>query len=254
MPINFPERWLLAVSALVASMLVSLIPLPGVKVVAGLALALYLPGRAIVSRFVEVPLRWEEQQTLSIALSICLTILGGFLLHAFGSMNTGSWSISLAGITLLICLGPGKSRAACPAFSDGPSTAFSSRRLTGFIVAAGIVGAAFMIAGRGEAELGQPTYTELSMAPSLIHPSSEIVLEVRNREAQAQNYLLEIYSPSGPIAKWGSIYLEPNEAWSKVLSLGLGGIGSERIDARLYKNNNREVIYRHVWLSQRVSE
>jgi hypothetical protein len=254
MPIKFPERWLLATSALVASMLVLLIPLPGVKVVAGLALTLYLPGRAIVSRFVELPLRWEEKQTLSIALSICLTILGGFLLHASGSMGTNAWAVSLAGITMLICLGSGKARAARAAASDGPPTALSLRGLTGLIVAAGIVGAAFMIAERGEAELGQPTYTELSMAPSLIHPSSEIVLEVRNREAQAQDYLLEVYSPRGPIAKWNSIYLEPNESWSKVLSLGLGGVGSERIDARLYKNSNREVIYRRVWLSQRVSE
>jgi len=81
------------------------IPLAGLSLIFAAPLALVLPGYAIVAAaFARRPLDWPQTLLLSVALSLCVLVLGGLLLnYAPGGIRALSWAILLVLVTLGAC-------------------------------------------------------------------------------------------------------------------------------------------------------
>ncbi|HEY1488087.1 MAG TPA: hypothetical protein VGF84_18415 [Micromonosporaceae bacterium] len=220
-------------TAAVATALV-LLRVPVLDVVAGLALALVLPGYALVG-VVSRGRRWSpvERIVLVPALSLAVLVLGGIVLYvARTPLATPAWALLSGGVAIV----------ATP--FAGPRTAprFPARLAVPVVVAALILGAAGWVSLRSAAEQRDAVaVTSLSMLPA----GDDVRIDVATEHAPPASYRLVVAGPGG----FRSTLAPPvgsNGQWARDLAVPSGG----RVTADLYRGDST-IPLRSVFLDQR---
>lgn len=246
------ERRYLAMAAGVALLVVVLLPVQPLHAVAGLALALYLPGRALLTGVSTVPIRRSEEVALASGLSLCVTVLSGFALHYLDRMTSAGWATMLAAFTIGMCLVGHLARIE-PAVGRREIAFWRllRRRDRAALVTAGFFCLlSFTIASAGLQRYPFFTYTELWLASDPKGRNAAINLGVRNREGAGQSFVIELHTDSQMLARWAGVHLDPDETWTKAVPWSMATPTAGRLEARLYKAEAPAMLYRRVWLSR----
>jgi hypothetical protein len=95
-------------------------------------------------------------------------------------------------------------------------------------------------------------YTEFWMVPDAA--GGAVTLTVKNEEAAASTYDVEV-SIDGNIAQvWRDIPLAVGETWQTQFTLPAEFAGSKGVQAWLFKDNDYSLVYRRVWLPAPAGE
>jgi uncharacterized membrane protein len=241
------ESSLIAFLSVSAAMGVVLSSDPVLQTLCGLPLVLLLPGYAILR--VALP---EARSTLAgavfaIGLSIVITVFAGLALHSLRAMNSVGWAFALCMITVV---------ASCVArFRSPPMVADEARywprlrrgQAMMLICAAVVAAGAVVLAQQGALARREFAYTEFWMVPTP-QVQGSVTIGFKNAEEQSSSYDVEVMLDEKVVAVWNSILLQTGQSWTTELAMPLGHSGAKNAKAWLFKNGDRGVIYRRVWL------
>jgi hypothetical protein len=224
---------------------VTLSPVPTpLRLPFALALVLWLPGSALVGLAAR-GLRGIEAWVLSVGLSLALAVICGLALNAIGALDQRGWALSLAGIS-----------AGAAALARPPAATAGTARAGGlrwrsldaamFGLAALLAVAAAAEARRAATAPGQFTYTEFWLVPEAAGEGSAMTIGIRNVERVAATYEVDILEDGRLVGRWPPLDLAPGATFTA--SLGRSrATPRRRVEARLYRDGNRETIYRRAW-------
>ncbi|HEY2796069.1 MAG TPA: hypothetical protein VGJ28_27135, partial [Micromonosporaceae bacterium] len=163
-----------------------LLGVPGLEIVAGLALALVLPGRALVD-MLDRGRRWSrvERIVLVPALSLATVVLGGILLNAARiPLQAPAWALLCGGAAVI----------ATPFGTVRPRPRIQARLAVPVVAASLILVAAGWLSLHSAAEQRDAVaVTSLSMRPV----GADVRLDVQTQHASAAAYRLVVTGPDG---------------------------------------------------------
>ena len=270
---------LLAAGACVALAL-SPAPVP-LRGAAALVLALYLPGAGIVAAAL-AGRPDAETRVLSVALSVAVCALLAFGLNALHRLDAAGWATGLSGVA---CLGFLAALVRTPA--PRPTTAVEPVRPVGALawhaalltLAVAITAGAVIEARQGALSQREYRFTDLWMVPQDVPKPSFATVGVRNEEGVATRYTVDIVSRGALVDRYRSFLLPPGgertftvplsnvtfaeptpvEVSDEPVDLAAQaaaqkrrarvGDGALRVEARLYKDGDRRLAYRKVWVA-----
>lgn len=217
------------------------------RVVAGLALALVLPGLIVIRLARRWRLEAAEQIAYSLGLSCAIAILVGLRIAAFNvKLDTRSWAVALG----LVCLAGlaatalverrQKPAAAAPKPSGLPWLDGASAVMLGLAVLGTAAAIGIGVAMQGNH--GSP-FTELWALPGGAGATS-VELGVRSHERRPTRYRI-VVSVAGQRTRDQSITLSPGRTWISTQQLASRGQG---VQVTLTKAGDRQV-YRRVRLA-----
>jgi uncharacterized membrane protein len=251
---------------------------PLLDLAAAIPLLFYLPGWAVLRALDAEPEGWLETAVLRVMLSLAMVVIAGLLLNLAGSITKPGWLAVLGAITLtacLIALITGKRAAAKDSSADGSQTAsVFCRPLPLLMIAVSIAIGAASVALVVEFATNHPDflYTQLWIVPKPDAPD-QVIVGLRNAEAADETYAIELLVDHRLVQSWSEVSLKPGETWTTALRwAGLGeypsvvqrqsatdqeplgpsvvqraALSAPRVEALVYRSQNRSVIYRHVW-------
>ena len=223
------------------------------RLLLGLPLALVLPGYALTAAIFPRPtLGRSNRLLLTLALSICATILCGFGLNRSSwGMQRQTWTIALATVTLagcIIALGRRALAGATPA-PHGPGAGLGMRPvqalLMGLAVAL-VIGT--VVLARYEARLKPPAAViQLWMLPDG-GPATVRIGITSVGEAQGV-FRLVIARGGFALREWNSLTIAPGQSWEERVTLDSGQLGAGPFEALLYRSDQPGDVFRRVALS-----
>jgi uncharacterized membrane protein len=225
---------------------VIVIPSPALRLPLALLLAFYLPGSAILWAAFRSPRTTLTSTVFAAGLSVAATILCGFALHLAGAMTREGWAIALCAVTLAglwvahIRRSRGLSNGLYPWPHLRPIQAAMMLGAVGLALT-GVVIERHQTFARAEL-----AYTEFWMVPE--SDRGLVALGVKNAEAAASTYDVEVSIDDAVAHVWHGIPLAVGETWSTEFTLPPRSAGSKGIQAWLFKDNDHSVVYRRVWL------
>ena len=254
------------------------VPLRGA---AALALALYFPGAGIVAA--ALPGRPDaETRVLSVALSIAICVLLSFVLNAMHRLDAAGWAFALSGVA---CVGylAALVHAPNPPSTTNPvlvrSVAARARHAVILILACAITAGAVREAARGALSQREYRFTDFWMVPEDVPKPSFATVGVRNEEGVATRYTIDIVARGALVDRYRSFRLPvggertftvplPNVAYAEPMPVEISdepidlaaqaaakkrraraGETALRVEARLYKDGDRRLAYRNVWVA-----
>jgi uncharacterized membrane protein len=226
---------------------VIVIPSSALRLPLGLLLACYLPGSAILWAVFRSPRITLAGLVFAAGLSIAATVLCGFALHFAAAMTRGGWAVALCAMTLA-ALGVARLRNS-RGFENRPLAwpPLRPARLAAMLGAAGLALVAVAVARHEIYARPEFAYTEFWMVPE---PGGGLVaLGVKNAETDATAYDVEVSIDGNVAHAWRGISLAVGESWTTEFTLPPQSAGAKGIQAWLFKDSDRSVIYRRVWLA-----
>ena len=231
-----------------------------VRVVTGVALALFLPGYAIAQAlFPTRRLALSEHLILSIGLSFGASILGGLILNLTPlGMNTQSWAILLSGTTLVACLAGSYARgqlstewANYEGMGEPPTALRLLLRQWPILLSAVALTAAAIVFARSEASNDPVPIVQLWMLRDESATVPTIRIGVNNANSQSVSYKLRLQLKSGKVLQdWAQITVPPATGWETRLELGAQMTKDEPLEALLYRQDVPDDVFRRttIWL------
>jgi uncharacterized membrane protein len=223
------------------------IPSAALRLPLGLLLACYLPGSALLWAAFRSPRTALAGLVFAAGLSIAATVLCGFALHFVGAMTREGWALTLCAITLAALWVA--HRRGSRGFENRPYPWPPLRpvRIVAVFAAAGLALVAVAVARHETLARPEFAYTEFWMVPE--SGRGLVALGVKNAETAASSYDVEV-SIDGSVAHvWRGIPLAVGESWKAEFTLPPQSAGAKGIQAWLFKDNDRSVVYRRVWLA-----
>lgn len=222
------DLWLVAVLAVAATLVVTLLPgsLVELRAPAALLLVLALPGYALSAAiFAPAQLRPAERVSLSIAISVASTIAAALLLALVGvRLTTAPWMALLAAFAVVAAASAG-------ARGHAQILARLSIGLRGREIGA-LAGAVVLLGGAGAlglTPLGAPRGTKgttslwiCSKATGCLLPAGTVKVGVINTQLHTASYTVQLTVEARPGLQFGPITLEPGASWSRVVATGPG--------------------------------
>ena len=188
--------------------------------------------------------------TLSVALSLTVTTLGGILLHASGvRLDRSSWLALLAGTTLVgaAVAATLRARAGEAPPPVGSRDRHPLRRVSllqgvGFGLAAVIGAAAVGIAVHSARAQAQPPFTQLSLSQRGALGTAQI--DLGNHEGNTQHYQVVVQADGVPSRGW-TVTVADGETWQRSVSARPG----QRLVVDVYRDGTGGPPYRSVTMS-----
>lgn len=204
----------------------------------GVPLMLIAPGYAL-SRAL-LPGRFAgpaERATAALGLSLAFLVLAAVTMHAAGvPLSRRSWA-AVVGAATVVATAVAAWRAPAPAVA-GRLPRVRGARLLLTLVALVLLADAVVIARRPLAPpRGVPGYTQLW----LIRTGRQAELGVHSYELAPAGYRLDLIVNGRVARRWPDIMLATGEGWSTAVRLA-----GSRIEARLYRADRPQQMYRHV--------
>ncbi len=216
----------------------------------GLALALFLPGYALVAALFPGPgLGLLKRVTLSIASSLGISALGGLLLNQTGlGLQPATWAVWLGVVTLVAALvALLRRRNLAPVPPTYPfKLALPDAALLG--VAVVLIVLAVNIAREPAPFNGLEAYSSLWMVQGKDTGSNSISVGVESGEFDVTGYKLQLLINNQVVKEWPSITLKPGEVWEATVQIPPGNPG-RRLDLNLYRLDAPTELYRHTGLT-----
>jgi len=215
-----------------------------VRAVAGIPLALFLPGFAVTAAvFARHRLDWVTVLVLSIAFSLVVVILGGLLLNALPpGLTESSWTA----LMVLATVGAAGFAASRVERDSGPPERRGLPRLTR--VEMGLLGltivlisAAAVLARTPLPAAGVRGYTTLSIVPRATSAGT-VTLGVQSSEKQPTTYRLKVLENADRVRLDRRLTLAPGQRWLRPISVDRS---ARRLDAQLFRGGK---VYRRVRL------
>ena len=232
-----------ATTALVGALLVGRADAPpAVRAVFGGVLLLYLTGYAVTEAFFAGRrLERTEHLAFSIGLSLCLGVLGGFVLDASGGLRADSWGALLGGMTIAACAIAAVRQPGRP--EPGVEQERSRGRLPdipqlAMLAAAGVVMvAALLVARLGVEQQPRPGFTQLWLVRDA---AGAMAVGLTNAEGKAETFRVELTVDGLPLADWGAIELSGGEGWRAVLPVPDARRPISRVEAHAFRLDDEE--------------
>jgi uncharacterized membrane protein len=238
-----------AIWAVAAAALLQFDSLPeGLRLVAGLALVLALPGYAL--SYVVLGTRMlgaVERTVVTVALALTVSILGTLLLDLLSlNLSSRTWSLFLAATTVVACVVAGRARRDVrPERSSWRAPRLRDAAVVGVAVA--ITCAAVVLARTPlRPPSGVTGYTQLWALPV----AGGVEFGVANHELGPVRYRLEVSADGLAKPRRVTLRLSPREQWTWVAP-GPSFSSSNVVTARLYRTDRPGALYRYVRLSPR---
>jgi hypothetical protein len=215
-----------------------------IRVIAGIPLALFLPGYAVTAVvFARHRLDWVAALVLSIAFSFVVVILGGVLLNALPpGLTESSW----AALMVLSTLGAAgfavtrlERNAARPGKRGLPRLTRAEMGLLGLTIV--LVSAAAVLARTPLPAAGVQGFTTLSIVPRATSPGT-VTLGVQSSETRPTAYRLKVLENADRVRLDRRLTLEPGQRWLLPISVDRS---VRRLDAQLFRGGK---VYRRVRL------
>jgi uncharacterized membrane protein len=235
----------------VACMAVVLLPFPTwARTPFALCLVLWLPGRSLLGLALPRAVPNAETRVLAVALSLALTVLTGLALNVANALDATGWGLALSGLSLLaVALTPAVNPRDVAEGGTGLPAAPAWRFRDLALVAAGIALGlgAYAMARDGARKHDQYRYTEMWMIPVGPNPGSSAILGLRNSERSTTTYDVEVLDGGQVVGRWPRVSLAAGETMTMPVN-ATRGKEHRRLEARLFKDGNRDVVYRQVWI------
>ena len=251
---------LLVISIVALNVLVTLLPYktPVIEIIVTLPLVFLLPGYVLTeAMFHKRTFDAAHRLTSSLALSLTIVIVGGFILNVFPTgLHAIPWSLFLGSLTLLFTLWVAilRRRKLVPE-KRFPRFHFP---LYGYIVfGLAVIGAILCVQYSVNSAIQQPHpgFTQLWILPSKqTNNSCAISIGVHSFEATPITYRLVMTINGSQVNTWSSIVLAPQEVWDQSVSIKPGITDSSYIEARLYNAEQPKTVYRNVHLTFHILE
>jgi uncharacterized protein DUF1616 len=240
---------------------------PALRLLLGLPLALVLPGYALTAAlFPHRALGGADRALFTLSLSLSAAILCGFVLNRTSwGLQPESWAVALSDIVLggsliafarrhLIPAGSASIARDEPARTAPSETAPRSRlglnvgQSLLFGLAIAVIAGAVLFA-RSEAALRPaPDVIQLWMLPGDTAESPMLRVGINSVGPAAGDFRLQIERGGYIIREWPSLTITPGQRWEETLMLQGRQLGSGPFEARLYRAEEPNVIYRRVAL------
>lgn len=225
-------------------------PLLPVRAVVGAPLVLILPGYALLqAAFARQPLQGAEALLGSVAISVGLAVLVGFVLNGTPwGLQPRTWAVALGGVTLAAVVAARQRRRAGDHLASRPVPfRLTWRHGLVFGLAAAVFVAAYGVAFFGSQFSPRPGFTQLWLLPE---SATQVRVGIRNEEPTAMEYTLQLRADGQPVREWASIALAPGETWEMVVAPSPPDVGGGTVEATLYRANVRGYIYRRAVLQR----
>src|SRR5262245_30538446 len=242
---------------------------PALRLLLGLPLALVLPGYALMSAlFPRRTLGGVERTLFTLSLSLSTVILCGFVLNRTPwGLRPESWAVILSDVVLggsliafarrhLIPAGSPSEAHDQPAPTAQPETAARPHLSLGvgqsmlFGLAIAVIAGSVLLA-RGEAALRPaPDIIQLWMLPVDQVESPRLRIGVNSVGQAAGVFRLQIERDGYIVREWPSLSIVQGQRWEETRTLDGRQPGSGSFEARLYRSEQPNVVYRRValWL------
>ena len=238
---------------------------PALQLLLGMPLVLVLPGYALTAAlFPRHGLGGTDRLLFTLGLSLSAVILCGFVLNRTPwGLRPESWAVILSDISLgasLIALArrhliPARFARVAPdeqARPTGSETATRARLSMGqsvlFGLAIAVIAGAVLLA-RGEAALRPaPDVVQLWMLPGNTGEAPTLRIGLNSLGLAAGDFRLQIERGGYIIHEWPSLSIVPGQRWEQTLSLQGRQPGNGPFEARLYRAEEPNVVYRRVGL------
>jgi hypothetical protein len=215
-----------------------------VRAVAGVPLALFLPGYAVTAAvFARHRLDWVTVLVLSFAFSFVVVILGGLLLNALPpGLTESSW----AALMVLATIGAAGVAAARVERDVAPPRKRALPHLTR--VEMGLLGLTIMLISAAAVLARTPLpaagvrgYTTLSIVPRA-SSAGTVTFGVQSSEKRRTAYRLKVLENAHRVRVDRHLTLAPGQRWSLPISVDRS---ARRLDAQLFRGGK---VYRRVRL------
>jgi uncharacterized membrane protein len=251
-PSNLVVVSILAVAC--AAITVMLTAVPVVRMVAALPLVLFLPGYAItVACLPRRSLDRVARLLVSLGLSVAITILLSLILYWLRiSLQTMTWAIALATVTLIAC---GIAwRRQLLVTEERSETSFSfdlSRRDVILLGLAVVIGGIAIGLARLPAPIDNVTgYTSLWLIPARDGQVASYEIGITSQEFETVTYRLQVMADGRVVQEWPELKLAPGETWTSSIALPADRVNTGSIEAVLYRLDNPNAVYRQVKLQR----
>jgi uncharacterized membrane protein len=243
----------LGVVAFVAcvAMIVSLVGLDNValRTILAVPLVFVCPGYALTSALFPQRMPGPAEKLVALlGLSLACTALGGILLNLTPwGLQTDSWALLLAAVTLIACVAAQWRRRGEDASAPGPLSlhvTIGEGFLCGLAVL--VAGSAVGVAQNGALHQPIAGFTQLWLVPARRGNSHAVEIGIRSMEHRATTYTLQITIGNRVIAQRPSLTLRPGQTWQDAVVLPR--TRAPRIDGLLYRADAPHSLYRRVTL------
>lgn len=231
--------WLLPAAVIAAALLVVLVALEPTHLLRALTalIVVSLPSYLIAWPVLQPRLGSAGAFTIAGGLSIGMLAIAGMLLNLLPwGLQAATW-LGYVIVLFTIALAFGHRPVSWPLRLP---TASHEMVLGGI---GGVMMVTALLVARMFAAYPTASFTQLWITPSADAPMSGVELSIRNEEQAATGYRLEVWRNGQLVEAWADIHLAAGETWSDS-----AGVGSGRIEARLFRLADPGAMYRHVTL------
>ena len=257
---NPQSKWLLVFVLVLAAAAGFGLALPGgapiLRAVLGTYLVLVGPGLAFTTALLPAKqLGTAEHVLTTVAASIALAVIGGLILDVTPwGLQPISWQVVLGGVTVVASLAAllrlhslGERSGG---MRPGGNMQIPTLRLALPIVAMALLALAVYVARVPAPAERYQGYTTLWLAPESGQAGTQTGarLGVQSGEFEPTSYRLEVLVNGQLANAWPDLRLEPNQAWQVQLVLPDPGRAALEVEARLYRTDAPQLVYRQVRL------
>jgi hypothetical protein len=243
------------VAAAGAGLALGPVRLPWLQALAAVPLVLFTPGYTLLAALLPGSRPGVIERALfSVGLSLAVTILGTVALdRTHWGLQPAAWAALLGGVTLAAGAAAWARRRRLPQ-AAAPwrvlAPIHGSQALL-FSLAALAAIAAVTLAGRPAPARGAEGYSLLWLLPAADGNPNAARLGLSSHELAATEYRLALELDGRPIQEWGELSLAPGDRWEATAALPPAR-ADEMLEARLYRADDPETIYRRVTLWRRA--
>jgi uncharacterized membrane protein len=223
-----------------------------IGIILALPLVFVLPGYALTEAlFTQRSLDTAHRLVFSLALSLAVTVLTGFILNLFPTgLHALSWTLFLGLLTVVFSLIINLRRTELPNGVQPLRFNFSISAFMLFEVATIVTILAILYSTVGVAQQRQPGFTQLWIQPTAQPGSScAIRIGVNSFETTLVTYRIIMTMNSTQIANWSSVSLFPREQWEQIEPVNPGNSSNTFVEVRLYRLDKPQTVYRKVDLT-----
>lgn len=238
-----------------------------ISIVLTLPLVLVVPGYVLTEAlFPRRALETFQRVAFTIALSLAVTILSGFLLNQLPSgLRLFPWAIWLGLFTvifsLLAYLRRRKQLLAAQAQVDQTIMVRAVHRSQPQISAFVLFGLAMLVivlsvlySVVGAEQQSHPGFTNLSVLPAIKAGNScAVSIRLQSFELASVSYRVVVTTNKAQTASWASVSLLPQQQWVQLEAIPVGTSTSLFVLVQVYRLDQPQTVYRHVDVTLQVA-
>src|SRR5260370_41111504 len=243
---------MLVMSIVALNVLVTLLPYKTlvIGIIVTLPLVFVLPGYVLTeAMFHNRRLDAAHRLTSSLALSIAIVIVSGFILNVLPTgLHAVSWSLFLGSLTTLFSLWVAILRRRMLVDEKKfPKFHFPHYAYVLFGLAVIVAIFSVLYSANGEVQQPHPGFTQLWILPSKqTNNSCAISIGVHSFKTNSETYRVTITINGSLVETWPSIILVPDHEWNQLVPLNSGTSDNMYVAIQLYRLDKPSTMYRKV--------